>query len=129
MKKNDFERAILAEVDWCRSNYGFSGNNQEKYEMGFIAGLKQAVFIIKSIKKGTARKKGKGKVKVHKKKPTKIKLSFSVSNDDPLKNEIFKAFGELMKLLKRNNDEVCRTIDKSAKEADKLLKEGRRCCG
>jgi len=64
-----------------------------------------------------------------KKKPTKIELKFAVSDDDPLKDEIFKAFSSLMKLLERNNDEVCRTIDKSAKEADKLLKEGRKCCG
>ena len=63
------------------------------------------------------------------KKPTTIQLKFRVKDDDPLKEEIFKAFSELMKLLQRKDDEVCRTIDKSAKEADKLLKEGRKCCG
>lgn len=63
------------------------------------------------------------------KKPTKIHLKFEVSDDDPLKEEIFKAFGDLMKLLQRKDDEVCKTIDKSVKEADKLLKEGRKCCG
>ncbi|HOZ44859.1 MAG TPA: hypothetical protein PLN39_02545 [Candidatus Dojkabacteria bacterium] len=63
------------------------------------------------------------------KKPTTIQLKFSVNDDDPLKDEIFKAFGVLMKLLERNNDEVSRTIDQSAKEADKILKEGRKCCG
>lgn len=60
-----------------------------------------------------------------KKKPTKIQLKFEVSDDDPLKDEIFRAFFDLMKLLERNNDEVSRTIDESAKEADKLLKKGR----
>ena len=59
-----------------------------------------------------------------KKKPTKIQLKFEVSNDDPLKDEIFKAFSSLMKLLERNNDEVCRTIDNSAKEAKKILDKG-----
>jgi hypothetical protein len=63
------------------------------------------------------------------KKPTKIQLKFEVSADDPLKDEIFKAFSNLMKLLERNNDEVCRTIDKSFKESDKLLKERRKCYG
>jgi len=63
------------------------------------------------------------------KKPTTIQLKFSVTDDDPLKDEIFKAFGVLMKLLERNNDEVSRTIDQSAKEADKILKEGRKCYG
>ena len=64
-----------------------------------------------------------------KKKPTKIQLKFEVSDDAPLKNEIFKSFSDLMKLLERNNDEICRTIDKSAKEAKKILDEGRKCCG
>ena len=64
-----------------------------------------------------------------KKKPTKIQLKFEVSDDDPLKDEIFKAFSDLMKLLERNNDDVCRRIDQSVKEADELLKEGRKCCG
>lgn len=64
-----------------------------------------------------------------KKKPTKIQLKFEVSNDDPLKDEIFKAFSSLMKLLERNNDEVCRTIDNSAKEAKKILDKGGKCCG
>lgn len=63
------------------------------------------------------------------KKPTKIQLEFEVSDDDPLKNEIFKQFSDLMKLLERNNDEMCRVIDKSAKEADKILSKGRKCFG
>ena len=53
-----------------------------------------------------------------KKKPTKIQLKFDVSDDDPLKDEIFKAFSELMRLLERNNDYICRRIDQSAKEAE-----------
>lgn len=64
-----------------------------------------------------------------KKKPTKISLKFSVSDDDPLKDEIFKAFSALMKLLERNNDDVSRTIDKSAKEAEKILNKGGKCYG
>ena len=40
-----------------------------------------------------------------KKKPTTIQLKFSVLDSDPLKDEIFKAFGDLMKLLERNNAE------------------------
>jgi hypothetical protein len=35
------------------------------------------------------------------KKPTKIQLKFEVSDDDPLKNEIFKKFSELMNLLQK----------------------------
>jgi len=38
------------------------------------------------------------------KKPTKITLSFSVSDDDPLKKEIFEAFAMLMKLLERKDE-------------------------
>jgi hypothetical protein len=63
------------------------------------------------------------------KRPTRIQLKFSVKDDDPLKEEIFKTFSELMKLLQRKDDEVCKIIDKSVKEADELLKEGRKCCG
>lgn len=37
-------------------------------------------------------------------KPTKITLSFSVSDDDPLKKEIFDAFSMLMKLLDKQNE-------------------------
>ncbi len=62
-------------------------------------------------------------------KPTKIQLKFEVSDDDPLKEEIFEAFATLMKLLERNNDGVCRTIDASAKEAEKILNKGGKCYG
>ena len=41
-----------------------------------------------------------------KKKPTTIQLKFSVSDDDPLKKEIFEAFSALMKVLDRNNKKV-----------------------
>lgn len=63
------------------------------------------------------------------KKPTKIELKFSVSDDDPLKKEIFEAFSKLIKLLERNNDDMCRTIDKSMKEAEKVLNKGGKCYG
>lgn len=63
------------------------------------------------------------------KKPTKIELKFSVSDDDPLKKEIFEAFSTLMKLLERKDDDVCRIIDKSAKEAEKILNKGGKCYG
>jgi hypothetical protein len=36
-------------------------------------------------------------------KPTKITLSFSVYDDDPLKKDIFEAFSKLMKLLDNQN--------------------------
>jgi len=38
------------------------------------------------------------------KKPTKITLSFSISDDDPLKKEIFEAFAMLMKLLDHKDE-------------------------
>ena len=38
-----------------------------------------------------------------KKKPTTIQLKFSVSDDDPLKEDIFEAFSKLMKLLDNQN--------------------------
>lgn len=62
-------------------------------------------------------------------KPTKITLSFSVSDDDPFKKEIFEAFSMLMKLLDRKDDDVCKIIDKSAKEAEKILNKGGKCYG
>ena len=63
------------------------------------------------------------------KKPTKITLSFSVSDDDPLKKEIFEAFAILMKLLNRKDDADCKIIDKSAKDAEKILNKGGKCYG
>jgi modification methylase len=39
-------------------------------------------------------------------KPTKIQLKFEVSDDDPLKKEIFEAFATLMKLLDRKDDAI-----------------------
>lgn len=63
------------------------------------------------------------------KKPTKITLSFSVSDDDPLKKEIFDAFATLMKLLDRKDDDVCKIIDESAKEAGEILDKGGKCYG
>lgn len=41
------------------------------------------------------------------KKPTKIQIKFEVSDDDPLKDKIFKKFSELMALLqKEKKDET-----------------------
>ena len=37
-------------------------------------------------------------------KPMKITLSFSVSDDDPLKKEIFETFATLMKLLDHKDE-------------------------
>ena len=39
-------------------------------------------------------------------KSTKIQLKFEVSDDDPLKKEIFEAFATLMKLLDRKDDAI-----------------------
>ena len=47
MNKNDCEKAILAEIDWCMSAEIPGSENPKEYRRGFIDGLKQAVFIIR----------------------------------------------------------------------------------
>jgi hypothetical protein len=45
-----------------------------------------------------------------KKRPIKIKLEFSIAEDNPLKDKIFEKFSELMKLLEQGNTSINKPI-------------------
>ena len=45
MKKKDALEIIRQEIEWCKNN---SHNMPEEYREGFIAGLKQALKLIKN---------------------------------------------------------------------------------
>jgi ribosomal protein S27AE len=47
--KDMFSGIIEKEIEWCEQNIGFAPN---EFRAGFIAGLKQSVYIINAIKQG-----------------------------------------------------------------------------
>ena len=46
----DYIKAIEAEIKWSESNPGKSANGTA-FELGFIKGLKQAIYLIKEVDK------------------------------------------------------------------------------
>ena len=46
MNKAQLKKVIKQEIEWCKKNH-YKG--QEKYEIGFIAGLEQAILFIDSL--------------------------------------------------------------------------------